>query len=193
MSLVAFRRFALRVTVPLLIVAPLLLVVGGANSPQVPREANWPQFRGPGSLGTSEAHGLPVKWSPTENVVWKTPMPGYGASSPILWGDAIYVTGYSGYGQSQEHPGEQANLKLHLSKLSRADGKILWTDTRPARTPVEDYRQFVALHGYASSTPAADASGVYVYFGRTGAAAYSHQGKELWHKVLGDKTHMFGT
>ncbi|MCE9546460.1 MAG: PQQ-binding-like beta-propeller repeat protein, partial [Planctomycetia bacterium] len=47
--------------------------------------------------------------------------------------------------------------------------------------------------GYASSTPAADASGVYVYFGRTGAAAYSHQGKELWHKVLGDKTHMFGT
>jgi len=155
--------------------------------------ADWAQFRGPGSQGVGKATNLPTKWSEDSNIVWKTPLPGYGASSPILWNDTIYVTGYSGYGQNRDKPGEQADLKLHLSSLKRSDGSIQWTETFPARTPVENYAQFIALHGYASSTPAADANAVYVYFGRTGAAAFSHAGKRLWKRVLGDKTHVFGT
>jgi len=155
--------------------------------------ADWPQFRGPGSLGIGPAGNLPTKWSADQGIAWKTPLPGFGASSPILWKNAIYVTGYSGYGQDRDNPGDQANLKLHLSRLSRASGKIEWTETFPARTPVEDYRQFIPLHGYASSTPAVDDKAVYVYFGRSGAAAYDHSGKRLWKRVLGDKTHVFGT
>ena len=155
--------------------------------------ADWPQFRGPGSQGVGKATGLPTTWSDSKNIVWQTPLPGYGASSPILWKDSIYVTGYSGYGQSKDQPGEQANLKLHLSSLRRSDGTLHWTETFAARTPVENYAQFIALHGYASSTPAADADRVYVYFGRSGAAAYSHDGKRIWKRVLGDKTHVFGT
>lgn len=156
--------------------------------------ADWPQFRGPGSSGTSSAKGLPTEWSDESNLLWKTGLIGYGASSPILWQDKIYVTGYSGYGQAKDKPGEQANLQLHLSALRRTDGQLVWTQTMPARLPVEPYSGFVALHGYASSTPAADSEAIYVYFGRTGAAAFSHDGKrKLWQKVLGDKTHMFGT
>ena len=167
-----------------LLIVALLACCGGAD---------WPQFRGPGSQGVGTAKGLPTTWSDSSNIVWQTPLPGYGASSPILWKDSIYVTGYSGYGQSKDQPGEQSNLKLHLSTLRRSDGSIQWTETFSARTPVENYAQFIALHGYASSTPAADADRVYVYFGRSGAAAYTHDGTRVWKRVLGDKTHMFGT
>jgi outer membrane protein assembly factor BamB len=166
----------------LLAVAPLVLL-----------GADWPQFRGPGSLGVGLAKNLPTTWSDNSNIAWRTALPGFGASSPILWKDAIYVTGYSGYGLNKKEPGEQANLRLHLSQLKRSNGEIQWTQTLDARTPVEDYSGFIALHGYASGTPAVDASGVYVYFGRTGAAAYSHDGKRRWGRVLGDKTHGFGT
>src|SRR5437868_5943593 len=58
----------------------------------------WSQFRGPRSLGVSDAKGLPLKWDPKTNIVWKVQLPPGGASSPILWGDFIYVTSYSGYG-----------------------------------------------------------------------------------------------
>src|SRR5262249_46504952 len=56
------------------------------------REANWPQFRGPGSLGVATNAGLPEHWSATENVAWKTEIPGHGWSSPIVWGDRVFLT-----------------------------------------------------------------------------------------------------
>lgn len=59
---------------------------------------DWPQFRGPGALGISAETGLPQEWSATKNIIWKTPLPGPGSSSPIVWGDHVYVTCYSGYG-----------------------------------------------------------------------------------------------
>ena len=58
--------------------------------------ADWPQFRGPGSQGVSEAKNLPLTWSDTENLLWKTELPGSGASSPIAIGGKLYVTCYSG-------------------------------------------------------------------------------------------------
>src|SRR5262245_8090870 len=60
--------------------------------------ANWSQFRGPGGLGQTTEKGLPLKWSATENIVWRTELPGPGTSSPIVVGDRVYLTSYTGYG-----------------------------------------------------------------------------------------------
>src|SRR6478672_2352695 len=92
-------------------------------------ENNWPQFRGPGGSGVSEAQGLPVRWSATENIAWKTDLPGPGSSSPIVWEDRIFVTCYSGYGLNESDPGNPEDLKRHLLCIQRPDGKILWDRT----------------------------------------------------------------
>ena len=72
--------------------------------------ADWTRFRGPGGSGVSGDKGLPTTWSATENVVWKTAMPGFGSSSPITLGDKIFLASYSGYGTNAEEPGEEKNL-----------------------------------------------------------------------------------
>jgi len=64
--------------------------------------ADWTRFRGPDGSGVSQDKGLPTTWNATENVVWKTPLPGFGASSPITLGTKIFLTCYSGYGLSRE-------------------------------------------------------------------------------------------
>ncbi len=78
-----------------LIVAGCLLA-GDLSLLAQEKSADWPQFRGPGGRGTSTSTGLPLKWSAGENVVWKTALPGPGASGPIVVGDSIFVTCYSG-------------------------------------------------------------------------------------------------
>ena len=155
--------------------------------------ADWPRLRGPGARGVSEDPGVPVRWSATENVVWKTAMPGAGASSPIVVGDRVFLTCYSGYGLSKEEPGDQKNLKHHLVCVNRADGTILWEKTTRARLPEQDYGGFVARHGYASGTPASDGKAVYAFFGRSGVFAYSLDGELLWQASVGDGTHSWGS
>ncbi|MEA1951432.1 MAG: PQQ-binding-like beta-propeller repeat protein, partial [Planctomycetota bacterium] len=78
--------------------------------------ADWTQFRGEqaGVADKSDAVGLPLRWSADKNVVWKTPLPGPGASSPIVVRKLVYLTAYSGYGLSKAEPGEQADLRHHL-------------------------------------------------------------------------------
>src|SRR5262245_46883039 len=84
--------------------------------------ADWLRFRGPDGLGTSEAKGLPVEWSSTKNIVWKTQLPGPGTSSPVTVGNRIYVTCYSGYALDVEEAGDKAKLVRHLVALDRATG-----------------------------------------------------------------------
>ncbi|EAQ82008.1 outer membrane protein assembly factor BamB family protein [Blastopirellula marina] len=155
---------------------------------------DWPQFRGPRQDGDAGSAQLPVEWSEEENIVWRKPMPGFGASSPIVFGDRIYITYYNGYGLSEEEPGEKGDLQRHLMCVNKASGDLIWDEANTENADkAADYRGFIALHGFASSTPVADDTGIYVYYGSGGAAAYSHEGKLLWQKVLGDKTHAFGT
>ena len=155
--------------------------------------ANWPQFRGPGGLGVSEEQGLPAEWSSSQNIVWKTPLPGPGGSSPIVWGDRVYVTCYSGYGVSMEQPGEMSNLVRHLLAIDRRSGEVLWDRAVPAALPEQPFGGFQALHGYASSTPATDGERIYVFFGRTGVLAFDTQGQELWRTEVGTRTHNWGS
>jgi len=155
--------------------------------------ADWPRFRGPQGAGISADTGLPTTWSATENVVWKTAMPGFGSSTPITLDEKIFLTCYSGYGLDGRKPGNQKNLKLHLLCVDRNSGRILWDSPMLARIPEQEFSGFIARHGYASSTPVTDGRDVYVHWGRSGAAAYDLQGTQLWVKDLGSNTHHYGS
>ena len=153
----------------------------------IPREAtgsDWPGFRGPGGLGRS-ASGAPLTWSEDRNVAWRRELPGAGASSPIVLGDRIGVTFFTG------GSGDLGNLKRHLVCLKLADGGIVWESTVPAELPEQE--RIREEHGYASSTPAADGERVYTFFGKTGAFAFDHQGKQVWQTKLGDQLNGWGS
>ena len=156
--------------------------------------SDWPQFRGPHGSGISpEARGLPIQWSPTENIVWKTALPGYGASSPIVLGERAYLTCYSGYGFSEDEPGDETALQRHILCIDLANGDLIWQHTFTPSAPVHDYQGFQALHGYASSTLATDGESLYYFFGSSGVGAISLTGKPLWQTSVGTKTHGWGS
>ncbi|MBM4035045.1 MAG: serine/threonine protein kinase [Planctomycetes bacterium] len=161
---------------------------GGFAAVSEAAASDWPQFRGPGGLGVSDAKGLPVTWSADKNVLWKVELPGAGASSPIVGGDRIFVTCYSGYGVPGEPPGDMGQLKRHLVCLNLASGKIVWDRVVPAKQREERYEQHMTQHGYASSTPAADGERVYAFFGKSGVFAFGHDGKQLWEADVGAGT-----
>jgi len=147
----------------------LLTVASIANA------ENWPRFRGPDGAGVASAKGLPIEWSDTDNVTWKVPMPGKGASSPIIYGDKIFVACYSGYGVAKDE-GDRSDLKQHILCIDKKSGKILWDKSRKSENRVKGYGGFIKLHGYASSTPACDGEAVYGFFGVNGAIAYDMKG-----------------
>jgi outer membrane protein assembly factor BamB len=154
---------------------------------------NWPGFRGPKEAALSEDKGLPVKWSDKENLVWRTELPGPGGSSPIVWGDRVFVTCYTGYGIPGEQGGDMKDLKRHLLCLDRKKGTILWNKEVDAKQPETRYGGFLALHGYASSTPVTDGERVYVFFGKSGVFAYDFKGKQLWQTDVGTRTDGWGS
>ena len=162
-----------------------------ATIAQSGRGTDWPQFRGPGALGRSEAKGVPLKWSDEQNVAWKTDLPGPGASSPIVLGQRIFLTCFTGFAMSSREPGEMTSLKRHLLCLNLADGKIIWDTAVPAEMPEQD--RIRENHGYASSTPVADAERIYTFFGKSGVLAFDHSGKQLWQTKVGDKLNGWGS
>jgi outer membrane protein assembly factor BamB len=164
--------------------AVLLGVVAAAG-------ANWSGFRGPHGDGVSADRGLPVKWSATDNVVWKTKLPGPGTSSPIVWGDRVFVT--CDTGREAARKGDVAKIRRHLLCVDRKSGKILWQDDVPAKLPENDYNFYLQQHGYVSSTPATDGERVYVFYGRTGVLAYDFAGKQLWHVEVGKYLNSWGS
>ena len=172
-----------------LIVWPMILSLGAAAA-----AADWPQFRGPGAMGiAAKEKGVPTKWDDDTNVAWKVELPGPGASSPIVVGDRVLVTCYSGYGLPKVQAGDIANLKRHLLCFSRA-GKPLWKKEVTARGKEAPYTGgFITKHGYASSTPASDGKHVYVFFGTTGVLAFDLDGNELWRKSVGAGTNDWGS
>lgn len=156
-------------------------------------EANWTRFRGPNGSGISTGNVV-LEWDAKKNMKWKADLPGRGASSPIIWEDRVYVTAYTGYGLAPEDPpSERRKLERHLLCFRRTDGTLLWKATHGGENREHGITGFLALHGYASSTPTADASGVYVYYGGGGVIAYSHDGKERWQKDVGNKAHSWGS
>ncbi len=150
---------------------------------------DWPQFRGPGGQGLSAATGLPVSWSDTENVAWKTPLPGPGTSSPVVWQGRVYLTCQTGFGD--DSGGELSDLKRHVLCLDLKDGRLLWNTAVPAEMPEQETIR--EDHGYASSTLAVDADRIYAFFGRTGVLAFDHAGKQEWQTKVGTGLNGWGS
>ncbi|MCA9030689.1 MAG: PQQ-binding-like beta-propeller repeat protein, partial [Planctomycetaceae bacterium] len=148
---------------------------------------DWNRFRGANGSGvTSDA--APTEWSATKNMAWSINLPGRGVSSPIIVGDKVFVTCYSGYGIPGED-GQIEDLKRHLVCVNRSNGTVLWTATIPAELPEDPYSGAgVPSHGYASHTPTSDGERVYVFFGKSGALAFDLEGNKLWQTNLGKES-----
>lgn len=144
--------------------------------------ADWPRFRGPNGSGISRDSGtIPTEWSETENLKWSAELPGPGKSSPIVVGDRVIVTAWSG-----ENPPD--DLKRHLLCFDRKTGQELWNKTIEPLTPDEPFRGMFTENGYASHTPVSDGERIYAFFGLDGVRAYDMEGNELWRTVVGAGT-----
>ena len=147
---------------------------------------DWLRFRGPNGSGVSaDKASTPTEWSNEKNLRWKVALPGPGLSCPIVVGNKVIVTSWSGYGLDSRNPGDQSALKRHISCYDRATGKQLWSDTIDSVLPEDRFGGMFAENGYASHTPVSDGTNVYAFFGKSGAIAYSLDGKRLWQKSLG--------
>jgi outer membrane protein assembly factor BamB len=152
---------------------------------------DWPQLRGPQGMGVSRETHVPVRWSSDENIVWKAGLPGGGGSTPILVGDRVFLTAYSGYAVPGEPAGDIGDLQRHLLCLDVATGRALWQRDLPAQQPEQETIR--EGHGYASSTPVSDGQRVYVFFGRSGVYAFSLEGEQLWHADVGSNLYDWGS
>src|SRR5262245_45076064 len=124
-------------------------------------ESNWPRWRGPQQDGHTVDTGLPTKWS-ASNVVWKTPLPGIGQSSPIIWGDRIFLTAELAKGQERL-----------VYCVDRKSGKLLWQQTAWKGKPEPSH----VMNGWASASCVTDGRIVAAFFGRGGLHAYTVDGQ----------------
>ena len=150
--------------------------------PVLAAEPEWARFRGPNGSGIATGALPPTTWSDSQNLKWKTELPGPGTSSPILAGDRVFVTCWTGYGVTK---GKSA-LSRELVCVDRASGKVKWAKSVAGEAAADDYDGYLPEHGYASHTPTSDGEKVFVYFGRGGAAAFDLDGQQLWHVKLGN-------
>lgn len=149
---------------------------------------DWLRFRGPNGSGIS-ASSVPTEFGKDANMKWGIDLPGRGVSSPIVVGDKVFVTCYSGYGMGGDDDGELEDLERHLVCVNRADGTIAWTATEAAAMPEDPYSGMgVPSHGYASHTPTSDGKHVFAFFGKSGVFAYDMEGNKLWNKDVGKES-----
>ena len=151
---------------------------------------DWSRFRGPSGNGVAtDSDSLPTNWSPNANLAWKSPLPGPGASSPIIVGDKAFVTCYTGYGLDQQNPGKMEDLMRHLICIDMKTGKKLWQKDVKATLPEDPYSGVgVPAHGYASHTPVSDGKHVFAFFGKSGVHAFDMDGKALWNAPVGKES-----
>lgn len=146
--------------------------------------ADWLRFRGPNGTGLGETDA-PTEFGGEQNLKWKLELPGQGVSSPIVVGDKVFVTCYSGYGFED---GEMEDLKRHLICADRKSGKLLWKKTVNAKMPEDPWRPpGIPTHGYASNTPVSDGTHVFAFFGKSGVYAYDLDGNEVWNQSVGNE------
>jgi outer membrane protein assembly factor BamB len=157
-------------------IAALLLLIAAFSSVQA---ANWPAWRGPTGQGFCEEKNIPVKWSAKDNVKWKVPLADQGNSTPVVWGDKIFLT------QANKGGSERS-----LLCFARGDGKLLWQKTVPYAEKERNWNP----SWYANASPAVDGERVVVSFASAGMYCYDFSGKELWKRTdLGQWEHAFGS
>jgi outer membrane protein assembly factor BamB len=138
----------------------------------------WPRWRGPSGQGFASGTSYPDKWSATENVLWKVRVPGEGNSSPIVWGDRIFLT-----------TAREGGRRLSLLAFRRSDGSLLWE----AFAPEGRLESVHDKNGHASATPSTDGKLVFVSFGSRGLMAFDFDGKLAWRQDLGALNNYWGS
>lgn len=159
-----------------------------------PATGSWPSFRGPGAAGIAEGQNLPDRWDGKtgENILWKTAIPGLAHSSPVVWGDRLFLTsaissrpgatfkpGLYGDGDASD---DSSSHKFMLYAVDKHTGKIAW-ERLAFEGPPRNKRHIKST--YASASPATDGRVVVAWFGSQGVHAYDVNGKELWKVDLG--------
>ena len=138
---------------------------------------NWPAWRGPAGTGIAEESALPTKWSATDNVRWKVALPEAGNSTPVVWGNRVFVT--------------QALVKQNkrtLMCLDRKSGKLLWQKSVNWEGAEETHE----TNPYCSATAVTDGERVIAWYGSAGVHCYDFEGKELWKRELPKLDHEWG-
>ncbi len=138
----------------------------------------WPRWRGPSGQGHVTGTGYPDRWSATENVSWRVPVPGTGNSSPIVWRDQVIMA--SSYDEG---------ARKSLIAFSRTDGRKLWETFAPTGPSERPHRK----NGHASGTPSTDGVRIYAYLGNHGLFAVDMAGKQVWHQPVGPFDAYHGT
>jgi outer membrane protein assembly factor BamB len=163
------------------------------SGPLVSAVDQWPQFRGPQSTGVADDSALPETWSATRNVVWKTGIPGSGWSSPVVWGDRIFLTSvistvapevpkkglYFG-GNREGIPTDEHRWMVYA--VDWKTGKIAWEREVHRGSPRSSHH---LKNTYASETPVTDGERVYAYFGNLGLFVFDIDGKPVWSQPWG--------
>ena len=187
-------------------VLPALVAI---TAPVSAESGNWPAFRGADATSTAaDDPRLPITWSTTDNVVWKTPVPGLGWSSPVIWGDRVFLTTVVSDGDEEEprmglyfpygsprampsggrfrdpEPGDllERSVAVHhwlVQAIDFESGGVLWTSEVRAGRPEFDRH---LKNTYASSTPVTDGERVYAYFGNVGVYALDMEGAVVWER-----------
>lgn len=156
-------------------------------------EPYWPQWRGPLGTGVAPTAKPPIEWSEEKNIRWKVALPGRGHSTPIVWGEHVFVTTAVPYGETlapliDTAPGSHDNVlvtqhhEFVVMALTRADGKIRWQRSLRIALPHEGGHHTGSL---ASASPVTDGERLYVFFGSYGLYCLKLDGTLLWHKDLG--------
>ena len=130
--------------------------------PAFARADNWPSWRGPEGNGVSKETGLPTTWSETKNIAWKLPLPGKGSSTPIIWGERIFLTA--------------ADVGDLVLLCISTEGKVLWKRKLAAENSKKKNRE----GNQASSSPCTDGKHVLAYVGTGDVACFDFEGNEIW-------------
>jgi outer membrane protein assembly factor BamB len=152
------------------ILSPLLI---SAIVP-VARAENWPGWRGPERTGVTTDTGVPAAWSPTENVLWKVPLPGTGLSNPVVWGDRVFLTAAEGRDQGE----------LHVVCFDRDSGRVRWHKRLWGTAPTVFY---YPKSGLAGPTPITDGRRLWAFFGTGDLFCFDLDGGLLWQRSLADE------
>jgi outer membrane protein assembly factor BamB len=137
---------------------------------------NWPQWRGPSLNGVAPAKGLPIKWSTTENIAWKLPMPGRSGSTPIIWGEHIFLNVGT----------QDATGDLELWTVDRSSGKVVW------KAPIAGGNHTQRKQNMSSPSPVTDGQTVWVMTGVGVLKAFDFKGREVWRRDIQKEYGEFG-
>jgi outer membrane protein assembly factor BamB len=172
----------------------LLCVLNASPHAQAPTDAprHWHQWRGPHGTGVSTTADPPLEWGETKNIRWKVEIPGRGSSTPVIWGDRLFVTtavpvGVTGSEQHAPRGGARPRgmHRFVVMALDRKTGKTIWERVAREQEPHEG--SHFDNGTWASSSPITDGERVFAYFESFGLYAFDMNGKPLWEKDLGDK------